>query len=990
MNSVILRTSCLAACFLTAQATLATDAIWVNNGVITTPPVVDAVTVVNNGTITIATSAPFETSNTQNYTNRGTMQGSVGFRFRNNPSGAGVATWSSHFENRLGGSISALGALTTTPISLQAPNYLHVYATNVINKGLLSIQAGGEMIINGGSVDIARGGTGVNPIFARGSQNDFPEEGFFRPDIAITDSYWAQATQTFNSATLLFQLGPLLVAQSPPHLVEALTPFCFPFAQFTSLQLINPEVSAFTNVVGFRGITLTNADGTTTNLLVATNITRQAVFVAPDPNYNVEIRFAPSPSPTNFLRTAALRLSTPFTNVVSGVVDSSEIYFVDTLGATDARGLLNNELTAITTPGCLTYRPANYLLSRLPTVQFLAGAPGNAELEDDQFFYDASFTNAVVTAAYAGYGAFVDSLLSRPPAIPAGTVTNLPGRVKIEASGPINLERARLQAAGLLTIQTPHLISSSNAVVDAENLSFDLGSTNGRLHILNLLTETVTRMTGDVRAWSGSWSNAFTELYENYEIEEDDEGNITATEALVTNVVNVSLHALMVDAEGLINQVPVFVHDLQLRSTNGSVTVDDRAQVVKDFQIHADSFTLNGSLTLSDVVRDWTAATAPDLKNFTNNGFLNIENNAHFGDDRLVPYEHFVNRGFMAAFSQTVNSDLCEVTGTNWALGGPLTLISRSARIEEGVVVAATDLTLQGDIFRLRASTLFTEGRLNLVLDPEGTLADSGPDAGNVFIVENGFSLPVKPATGDLLGSSFTSVSPLFALASHTWAGEDRGATVDGFQNNVALGTLVLEPESFLSDFHFQGAGAANGLYVDVLDLRFLTDYDQGRLLIDPNLTIYFAYSLGVPAETLDGAFGGRLVWVRDFAGPGSSVEVALADGSTIVVNRALRESLIIDSDGDGLANGIDPFPFDPVVISGVSVTLAQPAQAHISWMGAPGMAYTVEYSSTARPDDWHPLSSVTNTAPVNTLMTVQDPEPAGAGVRYYRVYYRP
>lgn len=987
MSRSFLRISCLAAPLLVASAVLATDPIWVNNGVLTNTPVVDATIVVNNGVMSVSSAQPFETSSTLYYTNAGIMDGTVGFRFSHNPSGLGFEKPAAYFENRLPGRVAShsLG-FTITPNSVEAPNYLYVYATNIINKGLLSIDAGGEMGVSGDVVDLSRGGTGVNPEFGNGSYNNTPSTNLFQPDIAIEDIYWGQATQTFNSAGLLFEIGNSLVAASPPHNVQ--TPGGF--GGQTQVILIDPVWAAYTNASGFGSLTVTNDDGTTEEVVIVSNITRQAVFVAPDPSYSADLRFYPSSISTNPMRNVALELSTPRTNLVTGNVDAYTLYLSDTLAGESDRGLLTNYFGTITDPGVPTLRPANYLLSRIPIQGFFAGGPGNATVTTD-FLYADNFTNAIVTANYAGYGAQIESLISRPPPVQGGSITNLSGRVVIQGKKSLNLERARMQAAGLINIQTPHLISSTNAVVDAENLWLHVGSTNGQLNVRNLMKEYVYRMNGQTYAWSGLWSNSFNELIPNYAVETNDQGVVTnAVEAPVTNVVAVTLHTLMLDAEGLIEQVPVLVYGLSLRCTNGSISVssNDRAQVVESLLIEGTSFTLNGSITMSAMGRDWTGTNVPSLLYFTNNGRLSIENVGYFGNDRATPYSTYVNRGLLQAYSHTVDSDYCEVTGTNETTGD-MTFISRSAKIDGGLVNCGGDLTLAGDVFRFVKSLVLVQGRLNIGLSAAGSLADTGGGASNVFVCNDGFALTTKPATGDLLGTSVRSVSPLFALVNHAWAGADRGASTNGFLDNVALGTLVLEPDSIFSDFAFQGVGASNGLYVDVLDLRLLPDYES-RLAVAPNLTIYYAYSLGVPTEDLDGALGGRLVWVKDYAGPGSSVAVLLANGTTITVNRALRESRQIDSDGDGLANGDDPFPFDPVLISQVALPASQPAHPQISWTAAPGVKYTVESSATGLPGDWQTMISVTNTAASNTLMTVQDPQPVGGTRRFYRVYYKP
>src|SRR5215472_17075487 len=54
----------------------------VNNGIITTPPQIDAITFVNNGSILVNTApSTWYTYDTLNYTNTGTMIGTAGFRF---------------------------------------------------------------------------------------------------------------------------------------------------------------------------------------------------------------------------------------------------------------------------------------------------------------------------------------------------------------------------------------------------------------------------------------------------------------------------------------------------------------------------------------------------------------------------------------------------------------------------------------------------------------------------------------------------------------------------------------------------------------------------------------------------------------------------------------------------------------------------------------------------------------------------------------------
>src|SRR5215472_10526817 len=72
----------------------------VNNGIITTPPQIDTITFVNNGSILINTApATWYTYDTLNYTNTGIMIGTAGFRFDTVPTGVGSRTIAANFVN---------------------------------------------------------------------------------------------------------------------------------------------------------------------------------------------------------------------------------------------------------------------------------------------------------------------------------------------------------------------------------------------------------------------------------------------------------------------------------------------------------------------------------------------------------------------------------------------------------------------------------------------------------------------------------------------------------------------------------------------------------------------------------------------------------------------------------------------------------------------------------------------------------------------------
>lgn len=943
----------------------ATDGTWTNTGNITTP-VVDATNVLNetSGNISTFTTFPFEMSNNRNVTNKGTMTGSVGFRFEHIPT-SGPRRLLQNFVNTAGANITAFDG----PTFSGSGSYLYVRATNLMSQGVLSASALGLIELVGTNINLNRGGVGINPISASGSANNVPVDGRFIPDLAVSDLYWAQTNMTFDSSEIIQPDigGTNIFVISPPHQINSSPPLW-------QIGVVNPITAGFTNLVGGRFFSITNEDASITNIFLGTNITRQAAFVGVnDTNMGVIIGFANSTSPTNRFKTITVDVRIQTTNLVSQTPSIATIYFEDTLAAEPDRGLLVNNAAG-------TSRPANYLLSRITQG---SGAPGNT-IVTTNYLYDTNFAAPEVTGPYAAYGAFLDNLGSRPPAVPGGTYTNLPGRVIIKGDS-LDLTRTRLRGEGWASVTTKHLVGSSNAVVDCENLSFFLGSTNGNLRISNLMKETVARHRGDVYAWSARWTNTISQIITNYSVDT----NGLAVLAPITNNILVGFHALILDASLIATTLPVTVYDLQARSTN--VAISDNGLIAQSFLIDGQSFTSSGALTLGGALQNWIHTNAPSLRYFTNTGSLSIPNNGYFGVDTLLPYSAFVNRGTIDTYSLAIRSEYLE-SSSNLFAAGSIFIDAGSAKLQGGEIAAGGDVNILGGIVRLNQQTISaTVGELRLVVT--NTLSDTGGGANNLINVNNGFALPLKPTLGDLLGTTLQCSTLSFAEAFQTWAGEDRGVSAAGYSNNVAVGRLVMAVgTSGLLTFRgaSQTPGVTNALYVDFLEVDDTVSADlEGALNIEPNLIIYFADS-NLPVETLDGLYGGRLRWVRTFAGPNSSVAVLLSDGSTIYVNRALRDSVQIDSDGDGLANRYDLTPFDPVPLVSLTMVTSQGSpHARLTWRAAANTVYTVQCSTNIGAG-WSQVCIYTNTASSNGNVSVVDPVVATGGPRLYRVSYTP
>jgi len=1029
----LLPVSLLGAIVLGAGSARAVDLLYTNLGSVTSPINIDATSFFNAGQWYINTDVPFETSDTLNYTNTGTMVGSPGWRFNWSPSNNGQRQLSANFVNKASGFIEAVDPGATVflgqpNVASVQPSYLWIFATNIINQGTLSIGANGWMQLTGTNINLTRGGLEVAPVAATGSF-DIDATNYW-PDVGIHDYWWGQTNMTFDSAGLWngsYALTPTHNADGSAGILWTIRFPVYPYIADSYTNVTDWAILDVTNVTGINPpyppiINNPNpSQFVEAHVRMPSNVVKQAVFISvSDPSRMfADVKWHNSNSSTNPMKTAVVVYSVPSTNTVTLQKEYTTAYIYDELGSDSGRGLLLNVVSGN------TYRPTNYVVSRLDDGRYASGFYSTNGVPDPLFFYDFhTMTNSTVTGDYAAYRPTIDNLVSEPPAIPAGTVTNFPGRIRISANN-LDLTRTRVRGEGEIVVNTKHLISSDNASFDCENLSYTLGSTNGLLSVQNLAKESVTRMKGDPWMWSAYWSNqAFVIYSNNYNLSNyvdttatPNTTNYTGLQVLVTNVVNITYHVLMINGDELAAQLPVRVFDLITHSTN--VVVNDRMSVIQSFLIDAESFTLNGAITMSQAsftstigltvtygLYDWVYTNAPHLKHFTNNGTLTIPNNAHFGDDTAAAYTDFVNNSIISASSLSAKSAYFQNSGTLGASVGPLQLEGGTGKLENGSSSSVGDTTLRCGSAKLKAYSMAVGGALNL--DVTNALFDAGGSSGNSVQVTYGFNLWRKPPTGDLLGTSFQTTLPDFIEIDHWWAGEDRGLSVAGYTNNLAIGKLSFGAVGVgLPLAYFVGTSSKNAIYVDMLDLSNLGTSYQDLLGIDPNMTIYFAaaklsftppanaYGVAqLPEEYLDGQFGGRLRWVNGFAGANSSVDVVI-NGRTVAVNRALRFSKIIDSNGNGIPNYYDANPFDapPLMLAASLVVTNQlPAGAiAVKWVAAAATAYQVLYSSNPLATNWQTLTWYTNTAAVGANATVWDTNaPAIGSRRFYRVKQSP
>lgn len=960
---------------LAAPAKGATVAVFTNFAEITNPQL-DASTIINFGTInavdtTFFGTSLFQTINTLNLTNAisGRMIGDLGFQLEF------ITNTSRFFAN----SIVNQGSVFGDSILLSA--------TNLLNSG--ELRAGELIQLQGNNVNLSRSVLSASGV----SLSSFSSIGFrfvntngvvtYQNPSAVSDIYWGAGTGNVMSTSFgTFPLNLVALdqavggfrppqARSPFHEVEQLGAFGFVSGGFRSLS--------GTNYIPFVRRTQDTTNVYVQVVLVQTNIANT--------NLSVDVRFDDSFFGVNSFPgdTPVVRFSTVGSDITTGALYTNNLYFIDYINTRTNSVLSDNLLVG-------SSRPAAYEMSRDPFYDFLFASAFGTTTNDDITsisFYTNGLTSTVITNNfYAAYQAAVGTATSVPGS--AGYIphlddpTNFPGRIEINANN-LDMSLARIRADNLVSIRATNLISSAATLIDAPFIQLSVANTNTTLILTNFATTQVARPSGTLSFYSTVWTNVFTNA---------------APE------LNYHYHVLMVDASQLSGLTPVTLQEFLARGTN--VIINNALNIGRLIQVDspAVTFSTSSSLSLSPLVSSNLLSTNfPNVNYFTNLGIITVPVQCAIGSDRLTALSNFVNRGTITANSIAIRAVDYENTGTNLTRsilsgtnsgGGPISILADSAKFEGGagggLLSAGGSILLAGNDFKIRNHLFNTAG--TLVLSLTNSLTDIGSSGTNRINVALGFNLTIKPASGDLLGTTIYSTAPFNRDVPHVWAGADYGPVPAGYTNNVALGRLLLDTSNnviSLNRMSFAGTGASNALYVDYLELSGTISNDLAtHMFIDTNMMVYFA-NANVPVESLDGQLGGRLRWVKDYAGLNTGVDVRLADGRTVKVNAAKLNSQVLDSDADGIVNGSDLSPFDGIVInSRVTFTNVPPLTAFVTWEAAAQTVYQVEINTNLLSSAWQFLANFTNSATTNRVVTFPDVVPAGSLERYYRILYQP
>ncbi|MCX7867832.1 hypothetical protein [Limisphaera sp. VF-2] len=969
----------------------AADELFLNSGVLRAVfppeplPVIDARRVVNLGILALTNAllpGPIEFQNVLFITNRGQWWGSPGYRLETiDPQGNPQRRMAAVFHNE--------GLLHPNAAEVSTDLWLLVQATNIINRGRLEIGPFGQINLTGHNLDL------------RGGELRYVESGDTNFALRTYDIYWGFNTNALNPfTTFSWAFAPPLI--SDPHWVTTLQDI---FYQSMLTQVTLP--AGFDTHVQI-------SDAGNNNFLI------QAVYV-----YNASLEIQTEVRMIPNLR--VVRWSGLVTNPVTRFIQTNEVYLTEFLTPENYNyNLTNGSLYIASVNPAGAFRPFNFVVSSVPP-PFYNAMPVVAPSGYDPTLLTMG-TNATPESTNSGYFTKLIPAVMLPSSSQIGSgFSNVLGRMELVAGSALDLREARLNVPSYLRLDgTNHFVGSTNAQIEAPFSDIRLSSTNGLLEIRHLQLPRVPRMVGDLRAWVGMWTN------------------ITATgEGLWYRVLMISNY-FEPSAEPMIQ-------DLELRSPRSpyEVRVADKLNVLRSALIDAERVTLTTNLPPGRELPPWLLApfhprgelnflsntiawaeSFPRLRYLTNEGNITVSNAASLLGLRRPPwspsvfqepYEAVINKGSVDAHGLEIWSRFVQNEGALLSWFGPLRIRAGEMRLGSPetnllgrIEAPLANVELGADGIQVTNHTIQAGRRL--VLGGTNYLGDADT-TNNVFTARDGLTLTVRPAAGDLRGTTITNFAPAYAYNVTVWAGEDRGATPEGFTNNAAIGRLLLDGQ-FGSVFRFQGLGVSNALYVDQLILlNYATNELNNAFValdIAPNLVVYYA-DLWVGnrrlAEPVDSSRynQGRLRWVRDYAG-GFYGSTNLVIGSLeIRINAALRESTELDSDGDGIPNALDPVPvLVPEAVTPADVPLTAQWQTGatpfviLTWPSLPGAVNTVYESASLTAPNWQVvLKTNFATLPLPADVPCWDPAcwtnvlpgraavrvPVGPqGQRYYRV----
>lgn len=980
-----------------ADAYYINDAITTYPGTLTYPPDIDASNFVNNSIFTINftpqtffTSQPlFETWDTLNYTNNGTMMANSGFQFDIQSSSTYLHSQASSFNNS--GLVSCGSANDTTDplggeLAFLGYDQCVINATNIVNTGELDSGSGGLIQLSGQSVELSQ-----SLLNIEGGGPSFGGSGFF------------------NLNTNLWSPGANLTATNATTPILSAAPFFLSLTNSTPYINVSVNANNGTNVI--RAVFLEDFSGSN----VSTSVYFDPDLVFTGQGFNT-IQWACS-----------------YLDVPSGLILTNYLY-------------LENDfvLGASTNVLPINKIPRNFTLIQTGTTP-LPNLPPPAPAGFLPVFSFAGITNLYDFANI--------QVLASPSTntIPNQNVTNLPGRVELSGDYYLNLSNIQITGPAYMSlVSSNNFVGSQGALIQTPYADLNVGKTNGYLVLTNVMEASLPYIGGNIQAWDTRWidstgSNDFRVLIVASkltptilaQVQDLTLHDYSSNSIIISDTFNV-MRSFNADAQSMLltTNPPGFGNT----SLDGELNLESAGIFWQSSVPNLRYLTNNGAIRMQNLALfGFPYLTNPPTSTITNlvtasTNIVGGKTNIITSTNSVVVYTTnavsflyntaLINNGIFMDQGSTIYAGNFESSGIFSNGVGSFALKSLTTTLTNGALYASADVSITAST--LETSNLVLQASRSLTLTVTNLLTDDWtPGVTNFNIwsvgsasVGSGINMPILP-NGNLLGTIITLSAPTNQFVANSWAGHDYGISTAGFTNNEAVGELRLDVAASAIPGHngvlvFNAPGISNALYVDLL---VLTNYAiQGNatnnfnfpwLKINTNMMIYFAQALenGLSvAQAIDdqskiGANGGRLRWISSYAGYFSSTNLFYTNSTGNVfsnsVNTALAQSTEIDSDGDGLLNYLDPTPFflSSELNFTTSVTNNPANSIKLQWTTIPNATNFIYYTTSIPFTNWLPFTNfskwyygnnvaVTNSAHGNGFHSPQAP----SGVNYSAV----
>ncbi len=1051
---------------------------------------IDAVSFVNAGTFSADTFDLFATRNTLNYTNLGTIQASYGMELLNvNSSGfrhpsQNIVNGDRAVIEGIGSAIFGFGYPDGQSYTYGDGGYLILKATNIVNRGRISVSFWGDLSASGQQVDLTRSTlTTLNrtsPEFGRFASLEGGIHVANSPG-GVENLYWGYSTIPVDFASFA-TARPVRTTYTTAATNIVVTNI-----------LADVDISYLAAIDRVPGNPIDNPENWTrdgissagrppvpalvyiqTNQLTATNNRINAVFII---NRNSNIVASASVDGT---RSLAVTLGYLNTNNTAGSVEFESLRIVEsfTTAPTNIYGW------DYRTPN--TAVPYNVRLTRNVGVSIPINRAERAVIGDElnplnpisksnllsRYLNDSrsgansAFTKDLFTKGYFGlltngvaytnlvstndYMAYAFAITSLPSKIPNptnstygslisgfgnrffgsqsqssfGYATNLAGRVRIEANN-LNLEDTRIRAHGVINIKAKHVSSSATTSIAAPYAQYDLGSTNGTMIYRGLNPVGQPNLTGVIKVFVTSWTNTAEFPDPAAAAATSDPNAGTGTTTPVNLLADTHFRVMIIDADIDPLKATGELVGLKLRATN-LTTVDPILYQVPNVDAiqttYPDGFSgassISGNEQVAPVTENWinqgsfeligalgvSSRTFPMLKTLSNSSDIRGERVA-LGVGQTTALSYITNTGSI-------------ISSGYMGLGA--SILHHAGRIEGGNVIdlAVDSLVLAG------TNSIETGGGLNITaknLDASAGGAISTPNlitlnvsdkfvapAGKVLALEaGGVTLKGNVSSNDLSGVSISVSAGRFQTAFVDWSGVNRGTEAAGFVNNSAIAALVLTIGEYgRADIRASGSGdralytkrlELNGdfsQYINITNKTFDAEGLASALSIDGNTRLYYSIvsvnGIELSGPVLDGALGGRLRLVRISGANGGPISLAVGNGYVVEASWAVRYSVSLDSDGDGLVNALDSTPFSGAVVTTKAIEIQGKPYLEISWDAAAKTEYQILAQEPAVDSTWTGLSRMSNTSGSSKVLKFYDPLDQGTGAKAYRILYKP